>query len=176
MRIEPFADFARSVRQGAGAGRLAGVVTSRQERRTKTGNKMGIVTLSDPSGHYEAVLFSEGLALYRDLLEPGQAVLMSVGAELQGEEVRVRLLTVEPLEAAAIKVQKGFRVFLDGPNPIESVAKRLTAKGDGEVSLVMLLPDAHSEVELKLPGRYAVSPQIAGALKAVPGVMTVMEM
>uniref|UniRef100_UPI0013D7A86A hypothetical protein n=1 Tax=Klebsiella aerogenes TaxID=548 RepID=UPI0013D7A86A len=47
LRIEPFADFARSVRGGASAGRLAGVVTARQERRTKTGNKMGIVTLSD---------------------------------------------------------------------------------------------------------------------------------
>ncbi|MBN8942425.1 MAG: DNA polymerase III subunit alpha [Rhizobiales bacterium] len=176
LRIEPFADFARSVRGGASAGRLAGVVTARQERRTKTGNKMGIVTLSDPSGHYEAVLFSEGLALYRDLLEPGQAVLMSVGAELQGEEVRVRLLTVEPLEAAAIRVQKGFRVFVEEQSAIESIAKRLVAKGDGEVSLVFRLPDAQSEVEVKLPGRFAVSPQIAGAIKAVAGVQAVMEM
>jgi DNA polymerase-3 subunit alpha len=30
-----------------------------------------------------------------------------------------------------------------------------------------------SEVEIKLPGRYKVSPQIAGAIKAVPGVVTV---
>ncbi len=59
LRIEPYAQFARSVRQGASAGRLAGVVTARQERRTKTGNKMGIVTFSDPSGHYEGVLFSK---------------------------------------------------------------------------------------------------------------------
>ncbi|WP_246088529.1 DNA polymerase III subunit alpha [Phreatobacter stygius] len=176
LRIEPFVDFARSVRGGASAGRLAGVVTARQERRTKTGNKMGIVTLSDASGHYEAVLFSEGLALYRDLLEPGQAVLLSVGAELQGEDVRVRLLTVEPLDAAAIKVQKGFRVFVEEPGAIESIAKRLVAKGDGEVSLVLRLPDAASEVEVKLPGRFAVSPQIAGAIKAVAGVQAVMEM
>ncbi|CEJ13484.1 DNA polymerase III subunit alpha [bacterium YEK0313] len=176
LRIESFADFARSVRSGASAGRLAGVVTARQERRTKTGNKMGIVTLSDPSGHYEAVLFSEGLALYRDLLEPGQAVLMSVGAELQGEEVRVRLLTVEPLDDAAVKVQKGFRVFVEEPGAIESIAKRLSAKGDGEVSLILRLADAASEVEVKLPGRFAVSPQIAGAIKAVAGVQAVMEM
>ena len=176
LRIESFADFARSVRSGASAGRLAGVVTARQERRTKTGNKMGIVTLSDPSGHYEAVLFSEGLALYRDLLEPGQAVLMSVGAELQGEEVRVRLLTVEPLDDAAVKVQKGFRVFVEEPSAIESIAKRLSAKGDGEVSLILRLADAASEVEVKLPGRFAVSPQIAGAIKAVAGVQAVMEM
>ena len=176
LRIEPFAQFARSVRQGASAGRLAGVVTARQERRTKTGNKMGIVTFSDPSGHFEGVLFSEGLALYRDLLEPGKAVLLAVGAELQGEEVRVRIQSVEPLDEAAVRVQKGFRVFVENLGAIDSVARRLPGKGDGEVSLVIRLADAASEVEVKLPGRFAVSPQIAGAIKAVPGVQAVMEM
>jgi DNA polymerase-3 subunit alpha len=176
LRIEPFADFSRSVRQGASAGRLAGVVTSRQERRTKTGNKMGIVTFSDPSGHYEGVLFSEGLALYRDLLEPGKAVLLAVGAELQGDDVRVRIQSVEPLDAAAVRVQKGFRVFVEDLGAIDSIARRLPSKGDGEVSLVIRLADAASEVEVKLPGRFAVSPQIAGAIKAVPGVQAVMEM
>jgi DNA polymerase-3 subunit alpha len=37
----------------------------------------------------------------------------------------------------------------------------------------VLLLDAGSEVEVKLPGRYRVSPQIAGAIKAVPGVISV---
>jgi DNA polymerase-3 subunit alpha len=44
---------------------------------------MGIMGLSDPTGHFEAVLFSEGLAQYRDVLEPGAAVLRWLGAELQ---------------------------------------------------------------------------------------------
>jgi DNA polymerase-3 subunit alpha len=176
LRIEPFVEFSRSVRRGASAGRLAGVVTARQERRTKTGNKMGIVTLSDASGHYEAVLFSEGLALYRDLLEPGKAVLMAVGAELQGEDVRVRIQSVEPLDEAAVRVQKGFRVFVEDMAAVDSIARRLPAKGDGEVSLILRLMDAASEVEVKLPGRFAVSPQIAGAIKAVPGVQAVMEL
>jgi DNA polymerase-3 subunit alpha len=176
LRIEPFVEFSRSVRRGASAGRLAGVVTARQERRTKTGNKMGIVTLSDASGHYEAVLFSEGLALYRDLLEPGKAVLMAVGAELQGEDVRVRIQSVEPLDEAAVRVQKGFRVFIEDMAAVDSIARRLPAKGDGEVSLILRLADAASEVEVKLPGRFAVSPQIAGAIKAVPGVQAVMEL
>jgi len=60
-------------------------VVSRMERRTKTGNKMGIIGLSDPTGHFEAVLFSEGLAQYRELLEPGAAVLLQLGAELQAK-------------------------------------------------------------------------------------------
>ena len=43
-------------------GPVAATVVSRMERRTKTGNKMGIIGLSDPSGHYEAILFSEGFS------------------------------------------------------------------------------------------------------------------
>jgi DNA polymerase-3 subunit alpha len=33
-----------------------------------------------------------------------------------------------------------------------------------------------SEVEVKLPGRYPISPQIAAAMKVVPGVLAVQEM
>ncbi|MPT24823.1 MAG: DNA polymerase III subunit alpha, partial [Starkeya sp.] len=175
LRVQRWTDFTRSVRAGSMAGRLAATVVSRQERRTKTGNKMGIVGLSDPSGQFEAVLFSEALAQYRELLEPGKALLLQVSAELQGEDVRARIQTVEPLDQAASKMQKGMRVFLRSPEPLESVATRLgslgVARGDGEVSLVLLLGErGDTEVEVKLPGRFSLSPQIAGALKAVPGV------
>jgi DNA polymerase III subunit alpha len=40
----------------------------------------------------------------------------------------------------------------------------------------VLLLDAGAEVEVRLPGRYKVSPQIAGAIKAVPGVVEVQAM
>jgi DNA polymerase-3 subunit alpha len=43
---------------------------------------------------------------------------------------------------------------------------------DGDVSLVIML-DLETEVEMKLPGRFKVSPQIAGAIKAVSGVVDV---
>jgi DNA polymerase-3 subunit alpha len=161
--------FANSVKQGATAGRVAGTVVARAERRTKTGNKMGILEFSDPSGHYEAVIFQEGLTQYRDLLEPGAAVLLFLTAEAQGEDVRARIQTVEPLDSAAEKLQKGLRVLLRSDRPIESVAKRLEPKGDAEIILVLML-DKETDVEVKLPGRYKVSPQIASAIKAVPGV------
>jgi DNA polymerase-3 subunit alpha len=181
LRVQPWAEFARAVKAGASAGRVAGTVVTRTERRTRTGSKMGIIGLSDPSGHYEAVLFAEGLAQFRDLLEPGRAVLLFLTAEMQGDEVRARIQSVEPLDAAAAKMQKGLRVFLRDPAPIEGLARRLeTTPGDkaaadkpeGEVSVILLL-DGGSEVEVKLPGRFRVSPQIAGAIKAVPGVVEV---
>jgi DNA polymerase-3 subunit alpha len=192
LRVQSWAEFSRAVKTGATAGKVAATVVSRMERRTKTGNKMGIMGLSDPTGHFEAVLFSEGLAQYRDVLEPGAAVLLQLGAELQGEDVRARVLHAEPLDDAAAKTQRGLRIFVRDTKPLESIAKRLqmgepaaqngvaraaqakpTAGGtDGDVSLVMML-DLETEVELKLPGRFRVSPQIAGAIKAVSGVVDV---
>jgi DNA polymerase-3 subunit alpha len=181
LRVQSWSEFSRAVKAGAGGGRVAGTVVARTERRTKNGSKMGIIGLSDPSGHYEAVLFAEGLAQYRDLLEPGTAVLMFLTAEVQAEEVRARIQSVEPLDEAAAKMQKGLRVFLRTEAPIDGLVRRLepTASGrngadqaDGEVSMVLLLENG-SEVEVKLPGRFKVSPQIAGAIKAVAGVVTV---
>src|SRR5439155_5760815 len=180
LRVQSWVEFSRAVKSGASAGRVAGTVVARTERRTRTGSKMGIIGLSDPSGHYEAVIFSEGLQEFRDLLEPGRAVLLSLSAELQGEDVRARIQSAEPLDNAVAKHAKGLRVFLRIEAPIESVAKRLEGtsarpahaadKTDGEVSMVLLLGES-TEVEVKLPGRFKVSPQIAGAIKAIPGVV-----
>ena len=38
---------------------------------------------------------------------------------------------------------------------------------------MVLMLEQGTEVEVKLPGRFKVSPQIAGAIKAVPGVVQV---
>jgi DNA polymerase-3 subunit alpha len=196
LRVQSWAEFSRAVKTGATAGKVAATVVSRMERRTKTGNKMGIIGLSDPTGHFEAVLFSEGLAQYREVLEPGAAVLLQLGAELQGEDVRARVLHAEPLDDAAAKTQKGLRIFVRDTRPLDSIARRLqmpearpagrchtpasgesashAAAGgaDGDVSLILML-DLETEVEMKLPGRFRVSPQIAGAIKAVTGVVDV---
>ena len=51
-------------------------------------------------------------------------------------------------------------------------APALPGGADGDVSLVIML-DLQTEVEMKLPGRFKVSPQIAGAIKAVAGVVDV---
>ena len=125
LRVQSWAEFSRAVKAGATAGRVAATVVSRTERRTRTGSKMGIIGLSDPTGHYEAVIFSEGLAEHRDLLEPGTAVLLFLSAEVQGDDVRARIQSAEPLDAAAANLHQGLRVFLRDEKPLEALAKRL---------------------------------------------------
>ena len=50
---------------------------------------------------------------------------------------------------------------------------QLGAKGEGQVSFVVIKQDGQGEVEIELPSRYRISPQVASAMRAVPGVVEV---
>lgn len=170
LRVQSWAEFSASVRSGAAAGRLAGTVTAKQERRTKTGNRMGILQLSDPTGQFEAVLFSETLAQYRDLLEMGKSVILLVSAEERPEGINLRVQSVEPLDSAADGLQR-LRIYLRDDVPLQSLERQLGRNGGkGQISLVVLGEDGGREVEVKLPGGFAVSPDLAGAVRAIRGV------
>ncbi|WP_373456260.1 DNA polymerase III subunit alpha [Rhizobium sp. L1K21] len=173
LRVQTFGEFSQAVRQGAGAGRLAGTVVSKQERKTKTGNKMGIVTFSDSSGQFEAVLFSEMLNQYRDLLEPGKSLVLTVTADERPEGIGLRIQTLQSLEAKSVEMQKALRVYVRDSGPLRSLANHLNAKGDGTVSFIVIKEEGQREIEVELPGRYRISPEIAAAMKATNGVLDV---
>ncbi|MEQ1937215.1 DNA polymerase III subunit alpha [Mesorhizobium sp. CN5-321] len=173
LRVQTWAEFSAAVKRGATAGRLAGTVTSKQERKTRTGNKMGVVNFSDTTGQYEAVMFSETLAQYRDMLEAGKSVVIIVKAEDRPEGVNLRIEGVQSLEDEASRIQKSLRIFVRDTGPIESVSARLGQKGEGEVSIVVIKEAGQGEVEVALPHRYRIDPRIASAINAVPGVIEV---
>nr|WP_144409700.1 DNA polymerase III subunit alpha [Martelella endophytica] len=173
MRVQSFADFSLSVKNGSDRGRLAGTVVGKQERKTRTGNKMGIIAFSDSTGQFEAVLFSESLYQYRDLLEPGTSVVITVSAEMRPEGIGMRIQTVQSLEEEAVRQQKAMRIFLRNESPLASLARHLNDNGDGLVSFVVIQNDGLREVEVELPGTYRLSPEVASAMRAVSGVIDV---
>ena len=70
------------------------------------------------------------------------------------------------------------RVIVKKDWEIPSYLAALDIQKDGDLDVIAHF-DSYgnhgngSEVEVKLPGRFKVSPQIAGAIKAVSGVVTV---
>jgi DNA polymerase-3 subunit alpha len=61
-------------------------------------------------------------------------------------------------------------IFLRDDKALSHIKTQLSARGDSEVSLILILENGEKEVEMKLPGRFKTSPQLAGALRVVPGV------
>ncbi|KAB2848151.1 MAG: DNA polymerase III subunit alpha [Hyphomicrobiaceae bacterium] len=157
---------------------LAGIVTGLKERRSKTGNKFAFGSFSDQTGQFEAVIFSEVLARRGELLVEGTPVLLSFESDRDGESVKVRVTEVESLTAVANRLQKGLRIVVDARVAVKDFRAIMNAKGRGEVRLVTRLPlqGTTREIEIRLPGRFDVSPERAGALMTLPGVLDVIEL
>ncbi len=174
--VESWATFhEKALRRGATSARLAGIVTMKRERRAKSGNPYAFVGFSDPSGQFEAVCFSELLSTSRELLEPGSAVLIGVGARKDGEEIRLQLKTIEPLEERVANISSGLLIFLRDARPIPSLRELLKDGGRAPVRLILQLDDP-GEVDILLGERFTVTPHVKAALKAVPGVVDVQDL
>ena len=96
-----------------------------------------------------------------------------VGAEERPEGISLRAQSVQSLEDEAVRIQKSLRVFMRDANPLKVFRNQLQQGGDSEISVVLIRADGEREIEIALPGRYRVSPQMASAIKAAPGVLDV---
>jgi DNA polymerase-3 subunit alpha len=158
---------------------VAGAVIKVDERKSKKGNPFAFITLSDATGQFEMTAFSEVLNGSREILQVGALVVATVGIEREDGEMRLLAQSLRPVDDVVANTEAGLRIFVEKPEACEGLRTRLEAveqpkhKRGGEVSLVIMTPER--EVEMRLPNKYAINPRIAGAIKAVPGVLHVDE-
>lgn len=173
LRVQRWSDFERAVKDGASAGRLAGTVASRNDRRTRKGTPMMILTLSDQSGSYECIAFSEQINEFGALLQPGRSVVLMVGAEERAEGISVRLLSAEPIDGMAEKIDRRLTVFAADAKALGSINAQLKRGGEGSVNFVVIRDGGAREYEIELPGTYRLTAEVAGGIKALEGVTDV---
>ena len=168
-------DFETAVRErGHRAARLAGTVTARRDRRGRAGNHYAFVSFSDPSGQFEAVVFSDVLGEAGPALDVGRAVMMRVEADVEGDRVRLRVQDARPLDATLVADRTRLRILIRDDAPLAALAARLSP-GDGadQVSIVLLDPASAREIELELDGCYGAGEAVARSIRSIPGVVAV---
>jgi DNA polymerase-3 subunit alpha len=155
--------------------KLAGTVIDRMERVSAKGNRFAFVQCSDQSGAFELTCFSEVLSSKRQLLEAGQAILVSADGRLDGEQVKLMAQSVEKLEDAVAHAAAGLRIVISDPTALDTLRKHLEGKrGRGRVTLVVPMPD-EAEAEVILPGTYSIAGGLRDAIGSLPGVSQVEE-
>ncbi len=155
--------------------KLAGTVIDRMERTSAKGNRFAFLQCSDQSGAFECVMFSELLSSKRNLLEAGQAILISVDGRLDGEQVKLTAQSVEKLEDAVANSAAGLRIVITDPMALEALRKALEGKrGRGRVTLVVPMPE-DSEAEITLPGTYSIAGGLRDTIGSLQGVENVEE-
>ena len=155
---------------------MAGTVIAKKERTSGQGNRYAFVQFSDTSGVFEATVFSELLSASRDLLEVGTSLFIRANVQFEGSSARFTVQAVEPLDGAAARAPPGAVVVVDSAEPLGRLHEVLMrqGKGRGRVKLVSRI-DAATEVEIDLPGGFAVSPAVLRTLRDIPGIVDVRE-
>jgi DNA polymerase III subunit alpha len=155
--------------------RMAGIMGSKRERISKSGNKYAFVQLSDATGSYEAVVFSEVLVASRELMESGEPMLIVLEARLEDDQVRLMVSKMTPLDEAVAARLDNLRIELKDGTPVDEIKEIIDADGKGNGRILLVARSNGHVVEVGLPGRYAISPQTLGRVKDVPGVTDIRQ-
>jgi DNA polymerase III subunit alpha len=177
-------EIAKRAQRGPLVCKVAGAVSSRQERKSARGNRFAFVQLSDPTGLYEATVFSDVLEAARDHLEPGQLSVLTVEATLEGDTLKLLCRAATSAEAVAAQAgPAGLMLRLAGADAVTALAEliaRTDAEGApkralGPVRLALPDPETGGEIEIDLGRKLAVTPQLRSEMRSLPGVLAVEE-
>jgi DNA polymerase-3 subunit alpha len=109
------------------------------------------------------------------------SLAIKASAQFEGNAIRLTAHQIEPLERLAARSAAGLKVYMDTTDGLASLHLALTGgnvdgrRNGGLVKVISRL-DAVTEVEIDLPGRYVISPEIMKAVKAIPGIAEVREL
>ena len=170
-----YAELEARADQGVQQFRIAATIEEVSERKSAKGNPYAFVRASDQTGIFEVTLFGDDLAASREILIKGNSIVMTVDVRDDGERRRMIASQLVDIEQASLSAGGGIRVFLKNPDPLATLRHLLADHnaGRGQVTLLLELAEKGREVEVTLPGGFAITPQVRGALKAIPGVLDV---
>ena len=155
---------------------MIGVVRARSDKPARNGGKFAFLTLSDPSGEVEMMVFPETLSQNYDLLQVGNAVAITVGVKRNAEEIKLNAERVLKLESArlskvmgALKIRLAVGAYVGDLAGVVGHLAKLQDLEKGELLIEMPLEDGRI-VTLKLPSTYTIGLSAQRALKEAPGV------
>jgi DNA polymerase-3 subunit alpha len=157
--------------------KVAGILVSKQERTAKSGNRFAFIQLSDTTGMFEGLVFSEILNASRELLVVGTPLLLTLDVQGTSQEYRLTVQNVEKLEDVAARESLGLMLVLANEQALPSLADGLSKLPRGKSKIHLLIDvDGEEEAEVALAGQFGFSPEFRKSLKGLPGVLEVQDL
>ena len=178
-------ELTKRAERGALVARIAGAVSSRQERKSARGNRFAFVQLSDPTGLYEVTVFSETLEAAREHLESGSNVVLTVEATMESNTLKLLARAAQPIDdEVADAWASGLLLRLEGPHPLAELGvalsegaegARVSRKSLGDLRFAVTDPATGGAIEIDAKRQVPVTPAFKALLRSVGGVLSVEE-
>lgn len=183
LRIKTYVELDRIVQEkGSTREKVAGVLLKKQVKvSAKSGNKYAFLQISDTSGVYEAMAFSDTLSAAGNLLEAGKSLLFTIDADRKEDQLRLLVQDVLPMEENLDQKLSEVRLVLSGTEHIQDIAKVLEGHDDGGRSNMFVrfnihCNGTHQTIEMKLPLFYDFSQEVRRALYKIESVQAINEL
>ena len=158
--------------------KLAGCVNGFKKKVSQKGNRFAFLELSDASGSFEGIVFSETLQRSEEMINSGLPLLASVTIERQAEEgnPKVMISNIETLDKAIADVASAIIINISNIAAVRPV-KEILGRDKKGLNKVYIKPDNDEwDITIELQGGYAFSSgNIISQLRSVPGVSSVKE-
>lgn len=161
--------------------KMAGVLLKKQVRVSpKTGNKYAFLQISDSSGVYEGMCFSETLSQADPILEVGQQLLLTVDVEQREDEPRFTIQSIEKLEENLGDKLSEIKLCIDNRDGIAKLQGILKADSDDAAYKAGYILNFDIEdgqnITIRLPGRFSYSAETRTALYHAEGISDIQEL
>ena len=107
------------------------------------------------------------------VLSVGKSVILNVEADERPDGISLRLLSAAPIEKEAEKLGKRLTVFAGSEKCLAPIRSQLKSGGEGSISFIVIRDEGRAEFEIELPGSFRLTPELAGGIKALEGVVDV---
>ena len=158
---------------------IAACVENVQKRIAKTsGNRYAFVSLSDSFGALEAMVFSDKLVKYEDILTSGLPVQVKLTINKQNADDNLKAMIdeVKTLDEAIAEKSNGVIIYLKSVEAIRKIKEILRQDRQG-TNKVYLIPEIDGwDIKIELPGGYAFfDTSIISKLRTTDGITNVKE-
>lgn len=159
---------------------FAGSVEHVRKTRTKTGKRMMFVTLSDPDGVFEIMLFEKNADLWKDLLKKGNLLCIKAALQIitQEENTRIRLKAeqIQHLAEAFLPDTQRIQIHLSDEKPLQelkTILEKYEKKGNRHISLAMT--KGNKQTTIDLPHLYHIDQNLYKEITMLSGVIDIRD-
>jgi DNA polymerase-3 subunit alpha len=179
LGVKNFAQISKNVKSGDRLqANLAGCLQSFQRKISKSGKPFAFVKMSDTSGEFEGLLFSDGIKKYGDVLESGAPLYAQVTIDKQSDDMPPRMMfnVIRTLDDAIAENSKGLIVYVNDIAAVRPIKEALRHENFG-THKVYIKPEINDwDVRIELKDAYALADgKTLTAIRGISGVTMVEE-
>ncbi|HAT50485.1 MAG: DNA polymerase III subunit alpha [Nitrospirae bacterium] len=155
-RLESHQDIQGSVR-------IAGLVSERKLHRTRKGDRMAFITLEDPDGHLESVIFSDVYQTCQDFLESESVLIVKGTVDAEEEEPKLMAEEVMDLDSYRQRHCRELRLSLPlawvNDANMEKLSKVLQTHAGGRCRVVATIALPTARVTTRFGQEFSIIPE-----------------